>query len=194
MSARSITTVFVAAALAAAGPSVFAQAAADKKMEKPAMAHPKPPAEMANLKIFDGTWSCAGEAAMEPGGPMAKMDSSVQSTTGLGGFWQVGTVQVPAMGEMPPFEGMFHMTWDPAAKQYLLLWVDSMGGWSEERASDGAGGKFVFTGTGNMGGKKMGSRDTFIRKADGTLAHVGELEVGGRWVKTLDEICRKSAN
>ena len=53
---------------------------------------------MANLKIFDGTWSCTGEAAMEPGGPMMKMDSSVQSTTGLGGFWQLGTVQGTADG------------------------------------------------------------------------------------------------
>ena len=194
MTSRSMTTMFVAAAFASLAPSAFAQAAADKKADKPAMAHPKPAAEMANLKMFDGTWSCAGEAAMEPGGPMMKMDSSVQSTTGLGGFWQVGTVQVPAMGGMPPFEGMFHMTWDPAAKQYLMLWTDSMGGWSEERASDGSGGKFVFTGAGYMEGKKMGSRDTFTRKADGTLAHVGELEVGGKWVKTLDEVCRKNPN
>lgn len=196
MRARSITAAFVAAAFASVAPCVFAQGAADKKTDKPAapMAPPKPAAEMANLKIFDGSWSCSGEGAMEPGGPMMKMNSAVESHTGLGGFWQVGTVKVPAMAGMPPFEGMFHMTWDPAAKQYLLLWVDNVGGWSEERASDGAGGKFVFTGTGYMGGNKMGSRDTFTRKADGTLSHIGELEVGGRWMKVMDETCRKSAN
>ena len=193
MTSHSITSVFVAAAFASLAPSAFAQAAADKKADKPAMAHPKPAAEMANLKYFDGTWSCAGEGAMEPGGPMMKMDSAVQSTSGLGGFWQVGTVKGSAMGGMPPFEGMFHMTWDPAAKQYLMIWVDNMGGWSETRAPGWVGETLVFTGDTHMGDQKMTTRDTFTRKADGSLGHFGEMQVKGQWVKMMDETCRKSA-
>jgi uncharacterized protein DUF1579 len=185
MSPRSITAVSVAAAFASfLAPSVFAQGA---------MAPPKPAAEMANLKFFDGSWSCSGEGAMEPGGPMMKTDSSVKIQSGLGGFWQVGTVKVPAKGGMPAFEGMFHTTWDPAARQYVMLWVDSMGAWSQSRASGWAGDKMVYTGEGQMGDQKMAMRDTFTRKANGSLGHAGEMQVKGQWVKMMDETCRKSA-
>lgn len=195
MSARSITATFVAAAFAALIPCAFAQGAADnKKMDKPAgaMAAPKPAAEMANLKFFDGRWSCSGEGVMEPGGPSMKMTSSVKSHSDLGGFWQSGMVKGTTAG-MPPFEGMFHMTWDAAAKQYVMLWVDNMGGWSQERASGWEGDKLVFTGDMQMGTQKMRARDTFTRKADGGMAHMGEAEVGGQWVKMMDETCKKSA-
>ena len=186
MTARSITTTLVAAAFAAAVPCAFAQA--DKKP----MEHPKPAAEMANLTIFGGNWSCSGEGAMEPGGAMMKMDSRVTGATSLGGFWQSGTVKGAAMGGMPPFEGQFHMTWDPAAKQYVMLWVDNMGGWSQSRSPAWAGDKLVFTGDSQMGAQKMRTRDTFTKKADGTLGHIAEMEAGGKWVKMMDETCRKS--
>ena len=183
MNARSITAAFVAAAFATMVPGAFAQAPP---------AHPKPPAEMANLTFFGGTWACTGEGAMEPGGKMMKMDSSVQSTTGLGGFWQVGTVKGSVMGGMPPFEGMFHMTWDPAAKDYVMFWVDNMGGWSQTRAPGWQGDKIVFTGDTQMGTQKMKTRDTFVKKADGSMNHFGETEAGGTWTKMMDETCRKS--
>jgi hypothetical protein len=155
------------------------------------MAHPTPAAEMANLKIFGGNWSCTGEGAMEPGGAMMKMDSTVTGKSDLGGFWQSGTVKGAAMGGMPPFEGMYHMTWDPAAKGYVMLWVDNMGGWSQARASGWEGDKIVFNGDSQMGTQKMRVRDTFTRKADGTLTHMGEMEAGGRWTKMMDETCRR---
>lgn len=184
MTSRSITAAFVAAvACAALVPGAFAQG-------PPAV--PKPPAEMASLKFFGGTWACTGEGAMEPGGPMMKMDSAVQSTTGLGGFWQVGTVKGSPMGGMPPFEGMFHMTWDAAAKQYVMFWVDNMGGWSQTSAPGWQADKLVFTGDSQMGTQKMKTRDTFVKKADGTMNHIGEMEAGGKWTKMMDEICRKS--
>jgi len=193
MTARSITAAFVAATFASVVPCTYAQGTADKKMDKPAMAMaPKPAAEMANLKFFDGSWACSGEGAMEPGGPMMKMTTSVKIHSDLGGFWQSGMVKGTTAG-MPPFEGMFHTTWDPAAKQYVMLWVDNMGGWFEERAPGWNGDTLVYTGAGNMGGKKMGGRDTFTRKADGTMGHMGELQVGGQWTKMMDETCRKSA-
>jgi len=194
MSARSITAVLVAAAFAAVAPYASAQAAADKKMDKPAgaMAQPKPAAEMSNLKFFDGSWSCSGDGAMEPGGPMMKMNSSVKSQSDLGGFWQSGTVKGTTPG-MPPFEGMFHMTWDAAARQYVMLWVDNMGAWSQTRASGWTGDKMVFSGEGQMGDQKMAMRDTFTRKADGNLGHTGEMQVKGQWMKMMDETCRKSA-
>jgi hypothetical protein len=190
MSARSITAAFAVAAMLAAVPCTFAQA--DKKMDKPmAMAGPKPAAEMSNLKFFDGSWTCSGEGAMEPGGAMMKMESSVMSHTDMGGFWQSGTVKAKAMGGMPPFEGMFHMTYDPASKGYLMLWIDNVGGRSEGRSTGWTGDKIVFTGDGYMGADKVASRDTFAKNADGSMVHTGEAQVGGKWVKMMEETCRK---
>jgi hypothetical protein len=190
MTARSITAALVAAAFAAMVPAAFAQA--DKKAEKPMMAPPKPAAEMSNLKFFDGSWTCSGEGAMEPGGPMMKMETSVMSHTDLGGFWQSGTVKGKPMGGMPAFEGMFHMTYDPATKGYLMMWVDNMGGRSEERSSGWSGDSIAFTGESAMGMEKMGSRDTFKKNADGSMVHTGEMQAGGQWVKMMEETCRKS--
>ena len=193
MTSRSINAVFVAAAFASLAPYASAQSAADKKMDKAAMAAPRPAAEMTHLKFFDGSWACSGQGAMEPGGAMMKMNNSVKSHSDLGGFWQSGTVKGAPMAGMPAFEGMFHMTWDPAAKQYLMLFVDNMGGRSEARAPGWADNTLVFTGEGQMGADKMGMRDTFVRKTDGSMAHVGEMKVKGQWVKMMDETCRKSA-
>ena len=43
-----------------------------------------------------------------------------------------------------------------------------------------------------MGTQKMRTRDTFTKKADGTMNHFGEMEAGGKWTKMMDETCRKS--
>ena len=73
-----------------------------------------------------------------------------------------------------------------------MLFVDNMGGRSETRAPAWAGDTLVFTGEGQMGDQKMGMRDTFVKKADGSLGHVGEMQVKGQWVKMMDETCKKA--
>lgn len=188
MSARRIMGTMLAAALAAA-PCALAQGAADKKMDKPAMPMPAP--EMAKLGFFDGDWSCSGEGMMEPGGPMMKMSSTVTDVD-LGGFWQSGTVKGTTPGK-PPFTGNFHLGWDAAAKQYVMLWVDNMGAWSMERSPGWEGDKLVFIGDTQMGADKMRVRDTFTRNADGSMTHKAEMETGGSWTKMMEETCRKTA-
>jgi uncharacterized protein DUF1579 len=193
MSARPIAGLMAALALVAA-PAARSNAQ-EKKADKPAaaMAAPKPPAEISNLAFFAGQWTCAGEGAMEPGGPMMKMTSTVSSNADLGGFWQSGSVKGTTVG-MPPFHGMFHMTYDPGAKDYVMLWVDNMGGWSQTRSPGWQGDKIVFTGNSSMGGKTIPTRDTFTKGAGGSLVHLGEMQTGGAYTKTLEETCRKGAN
>ena len=199
MTARSITGLFVAAALAAAVPCTYAQEKpaekpAAKPAEKPAAAAPaapKAPAEMSQLKFFEGNWTCKGEMAPGPGAPMVKSTSSVRSATTLGGFWQAGTVKGTMPG-LPPFEGKFHMTYDPGAKQYVMIWVDNMGGRSTSTASGWEGDVIAFTGEGIMGGQKMMARDTFTKKA-GALVHKAEMQVEGNWANMGEETCNKAA-
>src|SRR5689334_10969434 len=104
---------------------------AAKPAEKPAnaaMPMPRPAPEMARLKMFDGSWSCTGDMPATPMGPAMKTRSSVRSHTAMNGFWQAGTVTMSAPGMS--MEGMFHITYDPGQKQYVLLWMDNTGGYS----------------------------------------------------------------
>jgi hypothetical protein len=193
MSTRSIAGLLATLALVVA-PAAGSNAQ-EKKAQKPAgtMAVPKPPAEMSNLVFFAGHWTCSGEGAMEPGGPMMKMTSTVTSNADLGGFWQSGAVKGTTVG-MPPFHGMFHMTYDPGAKDYVMLWVDDMGGWSQMRSPGWQGDKIVFTGESTMGGKRMTARDTFTKGAGGSLVHLGEMQAGSGYTKMVEETCRKGAS
>jgi hypothetical protein len=198
MTARSITGMFVAAALAVAVPCTYAQEKPAEKPAKPAAsapaappAAPKPPAEMSQLKFFEGNWTCKGEMSPGPGAPMVKSTSSVKSATALGGFWQAGTVRGTMPG-MPAFEGKFHMTYDPGAKQYVMVWVDNMGSRATSMAPGWEGDAIAFTGEGVMGGQKIMGRDTFTKK-EGALVHKTEMELEGKWTNMGEETCKKAA-
>lgn len=124
-----------------------------------------------------------------PFGPGGKTTSTVRSRTELGGFWQSGMVNGTSPG-LPPFQGQFHATYDPAAKRLVMLWVDNMGGWSHTSAPDWRGDTAVFAGDSFMAGKRFKTRDTFT-KGPGTLRHSWEIETGGKWAPLGDETCRK---
>jgi hypothetical protein len=206
MTTRSVIGVLAAACLAAA-PCAFAQMGGkpDEKKKAPAakpaataaekkggMEVPKPPAEVAQLAYFDGNWACSGTANPSPFGPGGKTTGKVSTRTDLGGYWHSGTVKSMGAG-MPPMEGMFHMTYDPGMKQYLMLWVDNMGGRAQETSTGWEGDKIVFAGDAFMGGQKMGSRDTFTKAGASELKHAAEMQVEGKWTSMGDETCKKAA-
>jgi len=180
MTTRSITAILAAATFAAAVPSI---AAPD--------APPKPAAEMANLKAFDGSWNCEGKSEASPFGPAGTNKGTVRSHSDLGGYWQSGMVKSSMAGMPGAMEGMFHMTYDPGTKQYVMLWVDNMGAYPHETASGWEGNKIVFTGDMAMGGKKMTVRDTFTKGADGSLTHAWEGQIEGKWTPLGSETCKK---
>jgi hypothetical protein len=204
MTTRSLS--LVVACLSLAAPAAFAQGyGAEKKpaekkpakpaakataaAEKPGMAMPKPPAELSQLSFFDGSWTCSGEMKMDPSSPPEKTASAVKAHSGLGGFWQVGTV---TMTKPHAFEGMFHTTYDPGQKKFVMVWVDSMGAYSQGTSSGWEGDKLVYAGEGSMMGEKMPMRDTFTKNADGSFKHMGEAQMKGQWSSMGEETCKKA--
>jgi hypothetical protein len=193
MITRSLAAALVAGAVSLAPATLaFGAQGAEKKAPAAKPEIPKPAAEMAQLKVFDGSWTCDGTMNPSPFGPGGSMKSTVKSQTDLGGFWQSGTVKSTMEG-MPPMEGMFHMTYDPAARQYVMLWVDNTGAWAHTTSTGWTGDKIVFAGDTVMGGKKIASRDTFTKGSDGTLKHSAEAQLDGKWTAMGDETCRKGA-
>jgi hypothetical protein len=186
MTTRSIAATLTAAAfaaLAALVPCALALAAPDQGA-------PKPAAEMTNLRFFDGSWTCEGKSEASPMGPAGTSKGTVRSHSDLGGFWQSGMVK-NTMSNMPgAMEGMFHMTYDPGSKQYVLLWVDNMGSYSQETSSGWEGDKITFAGDMAMGGKKMSVRDSFMKGTD-LLTHSWEGQIDGKWTPLGSETCKK---
>ena len=182
MKTRRAVGILLVAVVAVLAPCVVVQAAPD--------AAPKPAAEMANLAWFDGNWTCEGTA--EPGamGPGGKVSSTVKSQADMGGFWQSGTMK-SSMGAMS-MEGTFHMTYNPASKQYVMLFLDSMGVYGRETSTGWEGDKMVWSGTMTMGGKDMGVRDTFT-KTGPSMKHVWEGQMDGKWTVMGSETCTRGA-
>jgi hypothetical protein len=151
---------------------------------------PKPSPEMAKLDYFEGNWTCQGKMNASPMGPAGTMTSTARIQDDLGGFWQSGSIK-GTMSNMPPFEGMFHTTYDPGGKQFVMLWVDSMGGWARSTSSGWQGDKLVYEGDTYMPGMKpMKGRDTFT-KSGGAMQHSWEMQIDGKWMALGDETCSK---
>jgi hypothetical protein len=179
--------------LAVAAAAVLVAAVAAPAEEKAPMA-PKPAPEMAQLKAFEHSFTCTGQADASPFGPAHATSSRVHAHSSLGGFWVSGMVQENKTAENPTaMEGMFHMTWDTGNKRFLMLWVDNGGGWSQETSPGWNGDTMVWSGEGWMGGQKLTSRDTFTKKGEETLEHSWELNLNGTWTPLGHETCTAAA-
>ena len=173
-------TLVAAAALMVAGAQPAAQTM------------PKPAPEMKSLAFFNGTWTCKGKAEKTPMTPEGALSGTVQIKNDLGGFWQTGTVKATMAG-MGSMEGRFYTTYDPAAKRFLMFWGDSMGSWAQTASTGWQGDSIVFEGESTMPGQKaFKTRDTFSKGASGTMTHLWEAEMDGKWTKLGEETCRAS--
>jgi hypothetical protein len=151
---------------------------------------PKPAPELSQIAYFEGSWSCQGKMSESPMGPAGEMQSTADIKKDLGGFWQSGLIKGTMKG-MPPMEGRFHATYDPAAKQFVMLWVDNMGGWAQSTSGGWKGDTIVYEGETHMGPQKMRARDTFTRSGPGSMKHAWEAEINGKWTALGEETCKK---
>lgn len=151
---------------------------------------PKPPGEMSQLAFMEGTWSCEGKMFETPMSPAGTMKSTADIRRDLGGHFQTGTIKGTS-ANMPPFEGRFHATYDTGMKQFVMLWVDNMGGWAQNTSSGWKGDTMVYEGEGHMGGQTMKGRDTFTRSGTSTMKHTWEMQIQGKWMPVGEETCQK---
>jgi hypothetical protein len=151
---------------------------------------PKPAPEMAQMTYFEGSWTCSGKMLESPMGPAGSMTSTAQIRKDLNGHFQTGTIK-GTMANMPPFEGRFHLTYDSGAKQFVMMWVDNMGGWSQSATSGWNGDSLVYEGETHMAGQTVKTRDTFTKSGAGSMKHSWEAQMNGKWMPLGEETCRK---
>jgi hypothetical protein len=154
-------------------------------------APPKPAAELSQLKAFEGAWTCTGSAPESPFGPAHKTQATVTAAPDLNGFWYVMRYEEKTTAENPmAVKAMMFWGYDSAQKTFVGSCLDSFGGICHQTSPGWQGDGMVWTGAANMGGQKVGARDTFSLKS-GTLTHKGEIEMGGKWSLLDEETCKK---
>jgi hypothetical protein len=154
---------------------------------------PGPPKELAQLKSYEGSWSCHGNVPEGPFGPAHKSETHVRIHGDLDGMWLSGSIEEVATKENPsPFKGVTHMTYNAAAQNFVMIWVDNLGGFATQSSPGWDGSKMVWLGDGTMAGQKIVARDTFTKQG-AELQHLGELQLDGKWVVVQDEVCAHAA-
>jgi hypothetical protein len=101
---------------------VFGAPAIAVAQQPPPMPTPGPEHEV--LKQEVGTWDAVVEFAPGPGAPPMKSTGVEVNTMGCGGLCFITHFKADLMGTA--FEGHGIATWDPAKKQYVGTWMDSM--------------------------------------------------------------------
>ena len=151
---------------------------------------PKPAPEMSQMAYFEGSWTCDGKMMATPMGPAGTMKSTADIRKDLNGFFQTGTIK-GTMANMPPFEGRFHVTYDSGAKQFVMMWVDNMGGWSQSMTPGWTGDSLVYEGESHMAGQTVKGRDTFTKAGPTSMKHSWEMQLDGKWMPAGEETCTK---
>jgi hypothetical protein len=153
---------------------------------------PKPAPEMAQLKVFEGNWSCEGNSPAGPFGPAHKTRTALQTWLDLDGFWYRSAVtEFKTEENAHPVKGVSYMGYDGANKQFLLVWVDNFGSWATETSPGWKGDTSVWTGEQNVKGERTSSRDTFVKKSATEMTHRFDLGIKGEWSVIVEETCKE---
>jgi hypothetical protein len=157
-----------------------------------AASSPAPPPEIDQLKIFEGTAKCTGNQSASDFGPAHATTGVARGRRDLGGFWiTIRYDERKTKANPNPVHALYALGYDPSAKQFLSNGFDGFGGRGTETSSGWEGDKLTFTGEYVVAGKKIGYRDTFTRKGEREIDHLGENQgADGKWVTLDQETCK----
>jgi hypothetical protein len=154
---------------------------------------PKPNAAMGQLEFFVGSWKCTGQAEASPFGPAHPTAAKVKIFVDLGGFWLNGRYdeEKTASNPMPVhFAWMWH--YDEKDKVFDGRGFGPFGDFVRQESKGWVGDKLVFDGETRSGVQTFGARDTFTRKGENELVHLGEMQADGKWAKLDEETCKRT--
>jgi hypothetical protein len=193
------------AALAAASPAASAQgggaaappAATTMAPTTPAptapavpmsMAVPKPSPMLDQLKYLAGSWRCAGTGYSE--GKGHPTEATVKAAWDLNGFFLGLRYEEQKTAANPmPVTAVEHLGYSDELKKLVTGQVDSTGGYGTQASAGWESATMVWTGNYHLMGMQMPSRDTFVKKSENSLTHLGEVQMNGAWSKLDEETC-----
>ena len=153
---------------------------------------PKPAAELEQLKMFEATWRCEGKQPAGPLGPEQDYKSTFKGKKDVDSFWISFQYSQKKTKVHPlPIIAKGYVGYDPAAKKYVSLGVDNMGGSVTESSPGWEADKLTFTGDGQMSGQKISFRETYTKKGDKAMTWTGEMKMGKDWIPVGTDECKK---
>jgi len=153
---------------------------------------PKPAAELEQLKMFEATWRCEGKQPAGPMGPEQDYKSTFKGKKDVDSFWisfEYG--QKKSKAHPMPIMAKGYIGYDPAAKKYVSMGVDNLGGSVSESSPGWEADKLTFTGDGQMGGQKISFRETYTKKGEKEMIWSGEMKMGKDWIPVGTDTCKK---
>jgi hypothetical protein len=152
------------------------------------MGPPKPNPALDQLKYFAGSWQCAGTGYVE--GKGHPTSARVNMGWDLNGFFMNLRYEELKTAVNPmPLTAVEHWGYSDELKKLVAGQVDSMGGYGTQSTAGWQDNTMVWTGSTHMMGTTMPSRDTFVRKGENEVTHLGEVQVNGAWTKFDEETC-----
>jgi hypothetical protein len=149
---------------------------------------PKPNPALDQIKFFAGSWQCSGTAYTE--GSRHPTTARVNMGWDLNGFFMNLRYEEQKTAVNPmPLTAVEHWGYSDELKKLVAGQVDSMGGYGTQSTAGWQDNTMVWTGSTHMMGTTMPSRDTFVRKGENEVTHLGEVQVNGTWTKFDEETC-----
>jgi hypothetical protein len=190
-----LTAAFAAAALTAqtASSATAAQpggAASTAPTAGAAGEAPKPnPILKQQLQYFAGTWRCTGASTMGKGHATTATATLAWELNGF--FLNVRYQEKKTPVNPMPLTAVEHWGYSDELKKLVAGQVDNYGGYGTQATSGWEGDTMVWTGDYHSMGTKMPSRDTFVKKSEHELTHLGEVQMNGAWTKQDEETCHQ---
>jgi hypothetical protein len=182
-------------AAAFATQAAWGQGATAAPAPAPAMAPAGPPMPNPALKqvqFFVGSWQCAGTGYME--GKGHPITAKVNMGWDLNGFFLNLRYQEDKTAVNPmPITAVEHWGYSDELKKLVAGQVDSMGGYGTQATAGWEGDRMVWVGDVHMMGTKMPSRDTFVKRGDNEVSHLGEIQEDNVWTKQDEQTCFRLA-
>ena len=194
MTSLRMTAFLAAITFAAASPFASAEGAQEKAAPA-SMTPPKPAAELEQLKYFEGTWNCTGKAFASPEGPEHANKGTATIKLDVDKFWYAVRYEEQASKNSPrPTKLAAFWGYQAATKSFVAASFDNLGNSALESSKGWDGDKLVWTGP-MVGRRNVAIRDTFTKKGDAELVHLGETRPAkGDWTKLDEETCKKAAS
>lgn len=153
----------------------------------------KPPAELAEIaKSAVGTWRCKGQG-MDHTQKMIDMSATMRNKLDVTNWWLHSSFE-SKMGK-EPFVFESYTTYDPGAKKWKRIMVESGGAWNSGESAGLVNGKidWEFTTHSPMMGEGMfrDHEDVSDPKAGAKMWGEFSPDKGKTWVKVYEMTCKK---
>ena len=153
----------------------------------------KPPAELAELaKSITGTWRCKGQG-MDHTMKMIDMTATLKQKLDVASWWLHGSFESKIGKE--PFAFESYTTYDPKAKKWKRIMVESGGAWNNGESAGPVNNKVDWeftTHSPTMGdGQFRDHEDASDPKAGVKMSGEFSPDQGKTWVKVYEMTCKK---